>query len=398
MSRDIRRDASWEGVDGHTGWPIAVGTVTDVSPRVTVCITSFNYAEFLRRAIDSALGQDYDKLEVIVVDDGSTDGSRHVIESYGDRVVAVFQPNAGQSAAANTAFAMASGDVVFFLDSDDVLAPGAVATAAREFGRDPELVKMQFALAVVDASGRFTGATIPRHAAAFPSGDLRRHVLRSRNYPWPPTSGNAYATSALRHVMPIPTAEYRLCPDLYLAETVPLCGRILSTSTVGAWYRWHGENASHEPRTILEDLHRAMAFVAIGHRHVRRIAAELGLDLSEHPENVADLDDLAYLAARLASLRLDPDTHPLPRDTVGDLLARGLRATWRHPWFRLHTRVKRSVWFVAAAVLPDAGFRRLVAMWMPDSVRTARWRREPKRWDLVAARQRHAAEASTATG
>jgi hypothetical protein len=377
---------------------IAVGTVTDVSLRVTVCITSFNYAEFLADAIDSALVQDHDDLEVIVVDDGSTDGSREVIESYGARVAAVFQPNAGQSAAANTGFALATGDVVFFLDSDDVLAPGAVAMAAHEFGRDPELVKMQFALAVVDADGRFTGATIPRRGAIFPSGDLRRHVLRSRNYPWPPTSGNAYAASALHRVMPLPTAEYRLCPDLYLAETVPLCGRILSTPTVGAWYRWHGENASHEPRTIVEELHRAMTFVAIGHGHVRRIAAELDLDLSENPENVADLDDLAYLAARLASLRLDPDTHPIAGDSVGNLVARGLRATWRHPWFRLRTRVKRSVWFVAAAVLPNAGFRRLVAVWMPDSVRTARWRREPKRWDLVAARQRHAAEASTAVG
>jgi glycosyltransferase involved in cell wall biosynthesis len=361
-----------------------------VPPRVTVCITSFNYAEFLAQAIDSALVQDYDDLEVIVVDDGSSDGSRSVIESYASRVESVFQPNAGQSAAVNTGFARSTGDVVFFLDSDDVLAPGAAAAAAREFGRDPELVKMQFMLAVVDAEGRFNGATIPRRAGTFPSGDLRHHVLAHRNYPWPPNSGNAYAASALRRVMPIPTAEYRLSPDLYLAETVPLCGRILSTADVGAWYRWHGDNASHDVGTAVEELHRTIDFVAIGHGHVHRLAAELGLDVSEHPADVADLDDVAYLGARLASLRLDPASHPIAGDTVGRLAWRGLRATWQHPWFCLRTRAKRSAWFVAAAVLPDRACRRLVSVWTPDSVRTARWRRPPRRRDLAAARRRHA--------
>ena len=68
---------------------------------------------------------------MIVVDDGSTDDSRRVIESYGDRVTAIFQENGGQAAAFNTGFAASSGEIVIFLDADDLLAPDAVRRSVR---------------------------------------------------------------------------------------------------------------------------------------------------------------------------------------------------------------------------------------------------------------------------
>ena len=68
---------------------------------VSIIISNYNYGRFLSAAIDSALAQTYQTVEVIVVDDGSTDNSREVIESYGDRITALFQKNGKQAAALN---------------------------------------------------------------------------------------------------------------------------------------------------------------------------------------------------------------------------------------------------------------------------------------------------------
>lgn len=91
--------------------------------RTSVVITSYNYDRFVGQAIESALGQTLPPSEVIVVDDGSVDRSWEVIQSFGPKIVAVRQENAGQVAAVNAGVAMASGDVIFLLDSDDYFLP-----------------------------------------------------------------------------------------------------------------------------------------------------------------------------------------------------------------------------------------------------------------------------------
>ncbi len=93
----------------------------------TIVIVNYNYARFVAAAIDSALEQSYDPVEVIVVDDGSTDGSRRIIASYGERIRSLFQDNGGQGAAYNAGWRAARGEFVLFLDSDDVLMKDAIA-------------------------------------------------------------------------------------------------------------------------------------------------------------------------------------------------------------------------------------------------------------------------------
>ena len=81
--------------------------------------------------IDSALGQSWPNLEVVVIDDGSSDSSRDVIASYGDRVRHEFGPNRGGAAARNRGLELASGDWIQFLDADDVLLPGCIESKLR---------------------------------------------------------------------------------------------------------------------------------------------------------------------------------------------------------------------------------------------------------------------------
>lgn len=210
--------------------------------KASIIVTSYNYARFLPQAIDSALGQTYPDVEVIVVDDGSTDGSRDVIARYGSRIVPVLKANGGQASAFNAGFARSVGDVVIFLDSDDVLMLDAVARAAPLFATDRSVVKVHWPLRVIDAAGRDTGALQP--PGPLPEGDLRERVIRDgpAEYTWPPTSGNAWSRRFLAEALPVPEAEYVTCPDSYLSVLAPLRGTMRRLSEPAGMYRLHGEN------------------------------------------------------------------------------------------------------------------------------------------------------------
>jgi glycosyltransferase involved in cell wall biosynthesis len=104
-----------------------------------VIVPCFNGAAYLREAIDSALQQVGVSFEVIAVDDGSTDASREVLASYGDRVRRIFQDNAGVARARNVGIAAARGEYVAFLDCDDVWLPHKLAAQLERFRQDPEL-------------------------------------------------------------------------------------------------------------------------------------------------------------------------------------------------------------------------------------------------------------------
>src|SRR5687767_13189801 len=97
------------------------------TPLVSVIIPTYNRASVVCRAIDSVLGQTYGNIEVIVVDDGSTDETLERLHSYGDRIRVLTQANAGPSVARNRGIAVATGGIVAFLDSDDYWLPTKVA-------------------------------------------------------------------------------------------------------------------------------------------------------------------------------------------------------------------------------------------------------------------------------
>jgi glycosyltransferase involved in cell wall biosynthesis len=212
---------------------------------VSIAITSYNYGRYLSDAIDSALNQTYPNVEVIVVDDGSTDNSRELIASYGDRITSILKDNAGQGSGFNTGFAASSGQIVLFLDSDDVLLPTIAERVVAIFS-EPEVVKVHWPLFVIDREGKLTGDV---KEPMLPEGDFREWVRREgpmteATLPSAPTSGNAYARVFLEQVMPMPEQDYRISPDAYLFGLAPAAGKIRRFVEPQGFWRFHGANAS----------------------------------------------------------------------------------------------------------------------------------------------------------
>ncbi len=327
-----------------------------MKPLLSIVVNNYNYAPFLRQAIDSALAQTYPRTEVIVVDDASKDGSRRIIESYGGRVIPVLlDENGGQGAALTAGFAASHGDVIVFLDADDWLYPDAAERTVGAF--QPDVAVVQYRLHLVDADGRVQDL-YPRPEIAFDRGDVVPHLLKAGRYENTVTSGNAFARHVLERVMPIPSSDFRIAADGYLVTTAPLYGRVAVVDEPLGAYRQHGANTfafprGKDPRALGERLRHSLHHDAAKHRALAAKAAQLGLIPSRDP----GLHQADHLVSRLASLRIDPARHPYRSDR---LLGLSLRGMWevrsaRLPWRR---RAVLAAWFVSVGVLP----RRLASL------------------------------------
>lgn len=144
---------------------------------ISIIIPCYNQGHLLAQAIDSALAQAYPHVEVIVVDDGSTDNTCEIAQRYVGRVRYVRQQNAGLSAARNTGLTVAKGNYVNFLDSDDRLLPEKLARQAPLLEADPGLALVYCRHFVTDADGNRT----PAEKRESPRGEVY-HALRRGNF------------------------------------------------------------------------------------------------------------------------------------------------------------------------------------------------------------------------
>lgn len=107
--------------------------------KISIVTISFNQKEFISECINSVISQNYLNVEHIVVDAGSTDGSREIISSFGDKVIKIFEADKGPADGLNKGFSKASGDIYYFLNSDDFLLEGALERINKEFTENPDI-------------------------------------------------------------------------------------------------------------------------------------------------------------------------------------------------------------------------------------------------------------------
>lgn len=336
-------------------------------PSVDVVVNNFNYARFLEDAIDSALAQTYEHVRVIVVDDGSSDASRHVIASYGDRIDPVLKDNGGQASCFNAGLLRSTGDVVVFLDADDLLVPEAADRVAAAFAALPGAARVHYRLAVVDEAGVPTGEIKPARHIALPSGDLRDATLR---FPFdlarPATSGNAFSARVLREISPIRDCGDRVGADWYVVCLSPLLGPVVAIDEPLGMYRVHGRNTYERSPAVLDldQMRATIRYTACTRVHLEELAGRLGLPWDRGDASMSEVAD------RAISLKLDRARHPVAGDTLPRLVRLGVRAAARRFDVQAPLRAAFVVWLACLAVAPRPLARWLAEVFVHPSRRT----------------------------
>ena len=204
------------------------------APRISILIPSFNSGPYLPLALRSVLDQEPPPYEILVQDGGSSDETIDFLRSIGDRVSWNSTPDDGQSDALNRALARATGDVVLWLNADDLLLPGAIDAATRAFAGDPDLAFVYGDFDIVDAEGNV----------------MRRY--RSSPYSWERIyargcyifSGSMFIRRESLEGIGGFDASLRACMDLDLMLRLDSAGRSAHLERTIAQLRMHATNKS----------------------------------------------------------------------------------------------------------------------------------------------------------
>lgn len=264
--------------------------MSEFSPLVSIVIPNYNYAQYLGEAIESAVAQTYDNIEVIVVDDGSTDGSRTVVASFGRRITAVLQPNRGQLAAVENGIRHARGEIISLLDSDDRFLPRKIECVVDFVRRNPEVAQI-------------SDRAWPTQN--FSTGDVVPLLLRFGRYRWGQTSQLSYPRRTLERLLPFPHPPEQLrWADTYLTVAAAFLGPVGAIGGEPLTYRrMHSDSDYHS-----SDIDKRMGFRELTAEYIARAAERRGI--LQRFELAADPDWVAYRLAKTgaatlgASLRL----------------------------------------------------------------------------------------------
>jgi glycosyltransferase involved in cell wall biosynthesis len=336
--------------------------------KLSVIIANYNYREFVGAAIDSALAVDWPDKEVIVVDDASTDDSRNIIDGFRGKVVAYFRPKSYQLGAHIFGFEQSTGDVMIFLDADDLLEPDVMLNVAKVWR--PGVSKVQYRMNVIDATGTQLGSAIPQFPPKDDPEKLRRTFLRTMTYTTPPGSGNAYSRDFVRNAFAMAPTTIRES-DAVLLTLAPMMGDVLTIRKPLARYRIHATNTwgmrSLDAAKFRSRLHQDAELELLFATASRR----LHLSVADDPLR----RNFNHMQYRFASCLVEPSAHPFSGDTIIGLGWRLVCLAITYPQMRLRDRTILAAWVVACALTPSY-YRRNLILWRfvaisrPTHVRT----------------------------
>ncbi len=211
-------------------------------PLVTILINNYNYGRFIGEAIESALSQTYKRIEIMVVDDGSTDESHEVIAKYSDRVHVIHKENGGQSSALNAGFSASKGEIICFLDSDDLFSPDKVRSVVEVFERHGHVGWCFHRLHMFGADTE-TRSLARRLPYKFGELDARRATAAGRP-PFLPTatSGLSFRRELLARILPM-SEKIHITSDNYVKFVALALTPGWMDSQELSLQRLHGENA-----------------------------------------------------------------------------------------------------------------------------------------------------------
>lgn len=317
-------------------------------PTVSIIITNYNYAPFLRDAIESALGQEYEHVEVIVVDDGSTDLSRQILAEYEGQIKVILKDNGGQTSSVNAGYRECHGTLVMTLDADDVLETTAISKVVSAW--NPDVGEVHFPLKLINQDGSARPGLNPSARVAF--GDLAAVLLKKGRYIGPPSSGNVYSRAVLDAIMPIPEDNWRHS-DCYLETLGPFYGPVVALDEPLGRYRIHSSNFS-----TVKELNRNQIEFLISHD---RMQDKLLTDFcSRRNLPFRPGTGLAHWGHLKLQLALDRTMNaPSRRRTCWKFL----RSVWSSKGeMTLGAKIRLIVWALSTTLLPGPAGRALVLL------------------------------------
>jgi glycosyltransferase involved in cell wall biosynthesis len=271
------------------------------APVVSVLISNYNYGRFLEQAIRSALEQTYSNLQVIVCDDGSTDESLQIADALAtedDRVKVLRKENGGQASAFNAGFTLCTGEIVCFLDADDIFNSEKVERCVDAFAStNAGLLVHQ--MMIVDENGRNL-QRIPTFTR-FEQGWIGERVIeRGGRWRWGPTSAVAIRRQIGSRVFPMPELGFRTDADTFVLMLAPLLTPICGLEEILAFYRLHGSNAFGQRKLDSRAVERTRRALTISIDAVNNRLAEMEwTSVRLDANNNLKLQEQRFLAAAL---------------------------------------------------------------------------------------------------
>jgi glycosyltransferase involved in cell wall biosynthesis len=320
---------------------------------VSIIITNFNYEKFVKTAIESALALQWDDIEVIVVDDGSTDHSPEIIETFVPRITLLRQQHAGQRIAYNTGFKASRGELIVFLDADDTLEPSIIREAVPFVAKG--VAKIQVQMNVIDSTGVSFGSRFPQYKIIPTPESIRAWHLCSGTYPTPPGSGNLYTRSYLEKIIPLDDSCGEAGDSACIAGA-PLLGDVHSIPRPLVNYRVHGANDGAFSQLVVDRFAREVTRALKCFDYAKRVAAQAGLTFA--PDAI--MKSMILLPYRISSFRLTPEIHPIRNDSRLRILADAWQGFTTPQGQTSTSSLIIIIWAVLALSLPLFAARRLI--------------------------------------
>lgn len=326
---------------------------TGRAPEVSIIIPNYNYALYLPDAISSALNQTYPHVEIIVVDDGSTDASVAVAGKY-DGIKLISKANGGQSSAIRAALPHVHGDIVIILDSDDVLLPQCCERVCSLWTESVSMIQYKLTKTRYPSGeviGEYPDRPFLRHG-------LRKHVLEHGDIPASPTTGNAFSAAHVREAFRYNRDRDRAFADGYLIFTAPLVGDVLQIDESLAIYRIHGANVSMSSGKGGIKKIRNYFQTNLDHR--------IGLSGYARRLCMSSKSAIDYLGpynwrAAIYLKRLDPSSVSSLGLSRVEMLIRGIVAFTRYPGIRLEKRLRNIAGLLAISAAPKPFVAKIVS-------------------------------------
>jgi glycosyltransferase involved in cell wall biosynthesis len=300
-------------------------------PLVTALINTYNYCRYLSFAINSVLDQTYPHIEIIVVDDGSTDHTPQVLAQYKGRVRTTRTENGGQGQAFNIGIPMARGELVMLLDADDMWLPSKAERMVALAAERPYAAMLYHRFQNVDRNGREIAGPQP---FTLTDGDFRSRYFASGGSWWGPiTSVMTLRPDHIKSALPIPTYAHREGADAVLADYCIATSEIASIPEVLTIRRLHGSNLyatgrddrTYRSRSIRESDSRRTEWRMFSLRNIfARLGSRFEIDIDRNEWRMINL----YWLGRASLLKI-------------------IRATLLSPEHTMRLRWERLKWVIA---------------------------------------------------